>query len=69
MKKFPNKMIREAYESAKGKVFYLNTGDNSLSDETGSKDYNQHALQWLYHRGIMQRTINKNFEFEYRIVK
>lgn len=70
MKKFPNKMIREAYESAKGKVFTQSTADLSFRDEAGCGDYNHHALQWLYHQGIMQRTFNKNrFVFEYRIVK
>lgn len=70
MKKFPNKMIAEAYESAKGKVFTQLTSDMSFRDEKGCGDYNHHALQWLYDRGIMQRTLNwKKFVFEYRIVK
>lgn len=70
MKKFPNKMIREAYESAKGRVFTQSSADLSYRDESGSKDYNHHALQWLYDQGIMQRTLNRErYVFEYRIMK
>jgi CO dehydrogenase/acetyl-CoA synthase delta subunit len=70
MKKFPNKVIRAAYESAQGKTFTQLTSDMSFRDQKGSRDYNHHALQWLVHHGIMQRTLNRNrWVFEYRIVK
>lgn len=70
MKKFPNKMIREAYESALGKVFTQSTADLSFTDQHGNKNYNHHALQWLYDQGIIQRELNYDrFVFEYKVVK
>lgn len=70
MKKFPNKVISAAYERALGKVFTQSTGDGSFRDQNGSKDYNHHAMQWLYDRGIIQRELNRErFVFEYRVVK
>lgn len=70
MKKFPNKVISTAYESALGKVFTQSTADGSFKDQDGNKDYNHHALQWLYHQGIIQRELNYDrFVFEYKVVK
>lgn len=70
MKRFPNKMIAEAYEKAKGKVFTQLSSDLSFRDEKGNSDYNHHAMQWLYHKGIIKRTLSKErFVFEYRVVK
>lgn len=70
MKNFPNKVIRKAYESALGKVFTQNSGDGSFKDQDGNKDYDHHALQWLYDRGIIQRELNyERFVFEYKVVK
>ena len=70
MKKFPNNKIAEAYESAKGRVFIQSTEDLHFCDECGSKNYDHHALQWLYHQGVMERTFDSDrLIFEYRIVK
>jgi hypothetical protein len=70
MNKFPNKMIREAYESAKGKVFNKHAHDLSYTDQDGNKDYNHVALNWLEDQGILDRDLNRDrWVFEYRIVK
>jgi hypothetical protein len=70
MNKFPNKMIREAYESAKGKVFNKHTHDLSYTDQDGNKDYNHVAINWLEDQGILDRDLNRDrWVFEYRIVK
>lgn len=70
MKRFPNKMVRETYEKAKGRTFYRLSSDLSFRDESRNGDYNHHALQWLLDHGYMEKVLDKeNFVFLYKIVR
>ena len=70
MSRFPNKMIEQAYKSAKGKVFTQRTTDQTFFDENGSDQYDHQALQWLFDRGVIQRNLNLDkLVFEYRVAK
>ena len=70
MKKFPNKKIAKAYESAKGKVFTKNSQDFTYIDQNGCTEYDHVAMNWLEDNGILGVSLNKErWVFEYRIVK
>lgn len=70
MRKFPNKVIAEAYEAAKGKVFTKRSDTGEYFDSYQSNAYNHVAMQWLEDRGIIARSLNrKRYVFEYRVVK
>jgi hypothetical protein len=70
MKKFPNKMIREAYESAKGKVFNKHSHDLTYIDQDGNTDYNHVALNWLEDNGVLGVELNRTRRvFEHRLVE
>lgn len=68
--KFPNKVIEQTYEKAKGRTFTRLTSDMSFRDEKRSDDYNHHALQWLLDHGYMDRSLDRErFVFLYKIVR
>ena len=70
MKKFPNKMIREAYESAKGKVFNKHSQDLTYIDQDGNTNYNHIAMNWLEDNALLGVELNKScLVFEYRLIK
>ena len=70
MNKFPNKMIRAAYDAAKGKVFNKHTHDLTYIDQDGNTDYNHMAMNWLEDNGILGVELNMSrLVFEYRLVK
>lgn len=70
MKKFPNKKIATAYESARGKVFTKNSSDLTYKDQTGSTDYDHIALNWLEDNGVLDSKLHHSkWVFEYRLVK
>jgi hypothetical protein len=70
MKKFPNKTIRAAYESAKGKVFNKHIYDLTYIDQDDNTDYNHVALNWLEDNGVLGVELNRTrWVFEYRLVK
>lgn len=70
MKKFPNKVIREAYTRAIGKTFTCRPYDQVFVDNEGKSDYNYRAMLWLKDNGILDEKMNWNrLVYEYRIVK
>jgi hypothetical protein len=70
MQKFPNKMISQAYESAKGKVFTKSSQYHTYKDQDGNTDYNHVALNWLEDNGILGREFDRRqIVFKYRLVK
>ena len=70
MNKFPNKMIRAAYESAKGKMFNKHSQDLTYIDQDDNTDYNHDALNWLEDNGILGMELNRTaWVFEYQLVK
>ena len=69
MRKFPNRVIERAYHAAQGKVFRKKTEDATYIDQDGNTDYNHVALNWLEDQGVLERELNENWVFEYRIVK
>lgn len=70
MNKFPNKMIRAAYEAAKGKVFTKRSDDLTYVDQDGNTNYNHVAMNWLEDNGILDRKLKQGpYVFEYRLIK
>ncbi len=70
MKKFPNKMISAAYETAKGKVFTKRSDTGAYADEVGNMDYDHHSMQWLEDKGVITRELDKGpYVFKYKVVK
>lgn len=51
MPKFPNKMISEAYEAARGHVFTWSPARHIFTDQNGSCEYNYDAMIWLREHG------------------
>lgn len=68
--KWPNKVIADAYKSAKGKVFNKHTHDGTYIDQYDNEDYDHHALQWLEDRGVIECNLNRErWVFEYKIAE
>lgn len=59
--RFPNKMLAETYEQAKGKTFTWHPTYQMFTDDTGCTDYNYSAMLWLYENGYIEK-LPFNFE-------
>ena len=69
MSLFPNKMIREAYESLDGKTLTKSSAKQRFTDQDGCTKYDYHAVQWLIDNGwVVQLKYNpiKCFVFQWK---
>lgn len=51
IKRFPNKNVSHTYEKARGRTFTWSPTYQRFTDESGSSDYNYHAMMWLKDNG------------------
>lgn len=67
--RFPNKMITETHEKAKGKTFTWSPTNQRFNDDIGCSEYNYSAMIWLKENGqlVLLPVDHKSFVHRFKL--